>query len=193
MEPVTRRVRAAVVLAAGGSSRMGRPKALLELGGRPVVAWHCERLAGFAERVIVVVGADAERIRAALPAGVAAVDNPSWATTMPADSLALALASSGPVEVLVTPVDVLPASEETLAALLAGVGPAVPVDPSGNPGHPVLLDAATASAILRQTPAGGLRSLLEGARRVPVADPLVSADFDDPVAFRRMESGWRRS
>jgi CTP:molybdopterin cytidylyltransferase MocA len=45
--------RRAVILAAGGSQRMGRPKALLELDGRPIVAWHCERLATVADEVVV--------------------------------------------------------------------------------------------------------------------------------------------
>ena len=69
---------AAVVLAAGASTRMGRPKPLLRWRGRPFV-WHVleqARAAG-AEPVIVVEGA------VALPrdalAGAVVVRNEAWA------------------------------------------------------------------------------------------------------------------
>jgi CTP:molybdopterin cytidylyltransferase MocA len=55
---------AGVVLAAGGSRRMGRPKQLLEIRGRPlleqVVAAAC---ASRLDEVVVVLGADATRLR----------------------------------------------------------------------------------------------------------------------------------
>ncbi|MGH7268150.1 MAG: nucleotidyltransferase family protein [Candidatus Rokuibacteriota bacterium] len=59
---------AAVVLAAGGSSRMGRQKLLLPMGeGRPLVRLSVERvLTAGLEDVVVVVGADAEAVTAAL-------------------------------------------------------------------------------------------------------------------------------
>ena len=186
------RVRTAIVLAAGGSTRMGRPKALLGLRGRPVVAWHVDRLAAIADRVLVVAGADLAPIRAALPAGAEVVENARWATTGQADSLRLALdAADVDHAVLVTPVDVLPPAPATLAALVAAGAPAVPVGPDGRPGHPVLLDAGIVERLRREVPAGGLRSLLEGARRVPVADPLVAEDFDDPEAWERLTERWR--
>jgi len=55
---------AAIVLAAGGSSRMGRPKMLLPLGRGTVLSASVKPLleAGL-DRVIVVLGADAETIR----------------------------------------------------------------------------------------------------------------------------------
>jgi molybdenum cofactor cytidylyltransferase len=69
---------AGVVLAAGLSTRMGRNKLLLELGGEPVVA-RAVRSASDAglDPVLIVVGHDADRVRAAiahLPA--ATVTNP---------------------------------------------------------------------------------------------------------------------
>src|ERR1043165_7372108 len=55
----------AIVLAAGASSRMGRPKALLRGGGRPAVEAVCATLAaGGAEDIVVVVGRHADEIRA---------------------------------------------------------------------------------------------------------------------------------
>jgi len=59
---------AGVVLAAGLSTRMGRNKLLLDLGGEPVVA-RAVRGASEAglDPVLLVVGHEAERVRAAIP------------------------------------------------------------------------------------------------------------------------------
>ena len=47
---------AAIVLAAGMSTRMGRLKQLLPLGGRPAIAWIVDVLLDQLEQVVVVVG-----------------------------------------------------------------------------------------------------------------------------------------
>jgi molybdenum cofactor cytidylyltransferase len=59
---------AAVVLAAGRSTRMGAHKLLLPLGGRPLVSYAVSAAcASRATPVVVVLGFDAEAVRAALP------------------------------------------------------------------------------------------------------------------------------
>lgn len=169
---------------------MGRSKGLLLLAGRPLLAWHLERLAPFVSRAVVVIGHDAEAHRAALPEGVEVVENPAWAVTEPADSLRLALVRvAGPC--LVMPVDVAPPAPETLRALLAAEAPVVPVDPRGRPGHPVLLDPETVARVRERAPPGGLRTLLGDAREVEVADPWVARDFDDTEAWARFVGAWR--
>lgn len=58
---------AGVVLAAGGSTRFGRPKQLLDWGGKPLVAHVADvALDAGLDPVIVVVGCEAERVRQAL-------------------------------------------------------------------------------------------------------------------------------
>jgi molybdenum cofactor cytidylyltransferase len=53
-----------VVLAAGGSSRLGRPKQLLRRGGKPLLLEACEAANAVAPgRVVVVLGADGLRLR----------------------------------------------------------------------------------------------------------------------------------
>jgi len=71
---------AAVVLAAGGSRRLGRPKQLLRLAGRPLVRRVVDAAgAGGCGPVVVVLGAEAEAVRAALAgAAVESVDNERW-------------------------------------------------------------------------------------------------------------------
>ena len=69
---------AGVVLAAGLSTRMGRNKLLLELGGEPIVARAVRgaRDAGL-DPVLLVVGHEAECVRAAIPdLSVTTVANP---------------------------------------------------------------------------------------------------------------------
>lgn len=101
MEPPNTSVRsvtdpaiAAIVLAAGRSSRMGQHKLLLPLGGRPLVSYAVEAAsASSADPVIVVLGASAAEVEGALPAGRAHVCvNPHFATGM-SSSLALGIAA----------------------------------------------------------------------------------------------------
>ena len=87
---------AAVVLAAGGSSRMGRPKQILDLEGAPML----ERvLATFRRskvgRVVVVLGAHAAEVRANVKfADELIVENPRFAEGM-SESLRVGLRNVG--------------------------------------------------------------------------------------------------
>lgn len=70
----------AVILAAGGSARLGRPKQLLELLGEPLVrrAARAATAAGYAP-VVVVIGAAAAEVSAALAGEpVQVVEHPGW-------------------------------------------------------------------------------------------------------------------
>lgn len=68
----------AIILAAGESSRMGRPKALLEWRGLPFIEHVCAALrsAGAEERVVVLGRAEKEILAAWKPAGEKVVVNP---------------------------------------------------------------------------------------------------------------------
>ena len=59
---------AGVVLAAGGSSRFGSPKQLAELRGRPLLDYVLDavRAVPAVDPILVVLGANAERVRAAV-------------------------------------------------------------------------------------------------------------------------------
>jgi len=149
----------AVILAAGGSTRMGEPKALLPVGGEPLVCAHVRAFQNVGLRVTVVLGAQAEAIAAVLPAGVNVVVNRAWATTGPAESAALGLQGLGPA--LLTPVDVPPANDADLRALIDASGPAV-LSFDGRDGHPVRLDPP--HTLLR------LDVRLQLAERIPSGD-----------------------
>ena len=74
----------AIILAAGGSSRMGSPKQLLPYRGRPLICHAIEQaLASACDQVFVVLGANAEAIAGAIEAGGSAglttvCLNPRW-------------------------------------------------------------------------------------------------------------------
>ena len=75
---------AIVILAAGGSTRMGTPKQLLRFEGRTLLRRAVETaLATTCRPVVVVLGANADRMRQELQGlDVAAIENPDWQTGM---------------------------------------------------------------------------------------------------------------
>ncbi|OMI85861.1 4-diphosphocytidyl-2C-methyl-D-erythritol synthase [Streptomyces sp. M1013] len=141
---------AGLLLAAGGGRRLGgRPKALLEHRGHPLVehAVGVLRAAG-CTRVHVVLGARAEdvRARAALD-GCVLVDNPDWEQGM-GSSLRAGLASltgTGARAALVSLVDQPGIGARAMTRVRAGYrdeASLVSAAYAGVRGHPVLLGAA---------------------------------------------------
>jgi len=81
-----------ILLAAGLGRRMGRPKALLELGGRTAAARCAEALrAGGCDELVVVLSPAAQAAAAGLPPGTRVLTNPDPESGQTA-SLKLALA-----------------------------------------------------------------------------------------------------
>jgi CTP:molybdopterin cytidylyltransferase MocA len=130
---------AGVLLAAGEGSRLGRPKALVEIGGEPLARRGVALLRdGGAAPVVVVTGA----VAVDLP-GVLAVHNPGWRSGM-GSSLAAGLATvpytcTAAVIALVDQPLVSPeAVRRLIAAHAAGASVAVAAY-QGAPRNPVLL------------------------------------------------------
>ncbi|MFD8419501.1 NTP transferase domain-containing protein [Streptomyces sp. NPDC059466] len=141
---------AGLLLAAGGGRRLGgRPKALLEHRGRPLVEYAVGVLrAAGCTRVHVVLGADAAvvRERARLD-GCVLVDNPEWERGM-GSSLRAGLGSldgTGARAALVSLVDQPGIGPRAVARVLAAYrddASLVSAAYDGRRGHPVLLGAA---------------------------------------------------
>ncbi len=85
-----------LVLAAGGSRRLGTPKQLLRIGGQPLISRTLRAAEAVTpDRVVVVLGAHALKLRLLINRDhpdVYRIDNPSWAEGM-AGSLRLGLAA----------------------------------------------------------------------------------------------------
>jgi len=133
---------AGVLLAAGSGSRLGRPKALVTVGGRSLVSRGVALLQdGGADPVIVVTGA-AELAELPGP-GVVSVHNPDWATGM-GSSLAAGLGAvpAGHSAAVVALADQPLVGSESVRRLIAAFGAGARVVVAcyeGRPRNPVLI------------------------------------------------------
>lgn len=189
---------AAIVLAAGFSSRMTDFKPLLALEGSTFLerAVGAFRAAGV-DDVTVVTGHRGEEVEAAaVRLGARAVGNPRYAQGMYTSIQAgVAALPTSVGRFFVLPVDCPLVRPETIGLLAraAGVRDADVVSPvhAGSSGHPPLLSAALRAEILAGEPPGGLRDILsrhgERAAAIEVVDPgvLFDADTDTDLARAR--------
>ena len=115
-----------MLLAAGAGTRLGLgPKALLPFHGRTLVEVLADvLLAGGCREVVVVLGADAARVRAATDLGRhRVIDNPDWASR-DGQLVPAGIAAAAPEDhVLIALVDQPGLTTETVARLLASHRP----------------------------------------------------------------------
>ncbi len=188
---------AGIVLAAGGSARMGRPKMPLPFGrGTVLSASVAPLLAAGIPRVVVVLGADAEAVRAdaGLPADprLRVVVNGHWRDGM-SSSLRRGLAECADAEAVVVALGDQPGLTaarvtEVLDAFRPGVKLVTPVA-GVVPTHPVLFSRDLFGELRALTGDFGAREVVrrhEGdAVRIEV-EPL--ADVDTEEDYRRAGS-----
>jgi CTP:molybdopterin cytidylyltransferase MocA len=190
---------ASIVLAAGASSRMGRPKMLLPDGGRTLlaaaVAPHLEAGIG---RVVVVLGKDAAEVarRAGLPGDprLEVVLNRRWRDGMSSSLRRGLLRCSGADAVLIALGDQPGVTADRIARIAAAWGPGVPlVVPRTSPsraGHPVLFARCLWEDLRALRGDVGAREVVRRnlARAVRVDVPPL-ADVDDEADYRRHLEG----
>jgi molybdenum cofactor cytidylyltransferase len=201
-EPVTEvwgRV-AAVVLAAGGSTRFGKPKQLLPWAGDTLLGHVVDvALASGAEPVVVVLGHQADACQVALgdrPVRVAV--NPDWtegqSTSVRAGLAALPADVSGALFPLVDQPGV---TRDLINALIerhqATLAPVVWPEYQGRRGNPVLFDRDIFPRLARLKGDTGGRRVLQAyaphAERVTVSDPGVLFDIDTPDDYAQARAG----
>lgn len=180
----------AVVLAAGASSRMGRPKAMLETGphGPTFIEVILATLgAAGVSAVRVVVAPGFERL------GSSFVVNPDPGAGMLSSIHCGLDAFREPLEaVLLWPVDHPLVRMETLDAMIAAFRTSDPpiVVPTyeSRRGHPVLFAARVIPQLLAADPSLGARAVVhahEDRVELGVDDPSVVADIDTPEDYAR--------
>jgi CTP:molybdopterin cytidylyltransferase MocA len=186
-----------VVLAAGGSTRMGRPKQLAGLDGRPLLAHVLAALEDApVDRVVVALGGAAAEVLERVELGRAeplVVED--WAAGM-GHVMASALARAGDgwqaVVLLLGDQPLVPAAAvaRVVDAWRAGAGPVVTATYGGRPGHPKLFDRSLLPDLLRLAGDTGARDLVaahpEWVHRVEVGDLGSDADVDVEADLERV-------
>ncbi|GIL00228.1 MAG: 4-diphosphocytidyl-2C-methyl-D-erythritol kinase [Alphaproteobacteria bacterium] len=195
-----RRRIAAVILAAGRSTRMGANKLVATLDGRPVVAHVADAaLASSAAEVVAVVGHEAERVRACL-AGKALrfVDNPGHAgglsTSLVAGIGAVCEDCDGAVVLLGDMPRISAAMiDRMIAAAEASAADAVIVAThGGRRGNPVLWPRCHFKRLMQATGDSGGRALIgELGDRVVAVELGEAAGFDLDTPAELAEAGGR--
>lgn len=189
-----------IVLAGGTSSRLGQPKQLLTLQGRPVLQYVIDA-AGAAglDEVVVVLGHVAEEVAAALtlPAGARVAVNADYATGQASSmrcGLAAASAASDAALVLLGDQPGMPASHirAVADAFMAGSGPVVQGSYRGTPSHPVLFARSVWPTLLAVDGDKGAREVIRAhpdwVHRVEL-DADIPPDLDTIEDYRRLQQG----
>lgn len=195
--PLGRPVNAALVLAAGASTRLGTPKGLLRIRGEPAVARvaRVAREAGCTD-VVVVLGADAPRLRAVLPLGIRTVLNEAWAAGRTGTLKAGLRALDASADILVWPIDHPVVAPSTVATLLELDGDVRVPAFQGRRGHPTVFAASLRPELLALTDDQPLHDVVHAdprrVREVPVGDSGVVFDVDLPEDAARLEELYGR-
>ena len=192
----------AVILAAGMSRRLGRPKQLLEVGGKPLI-WHVatRALASTCDGVFAVVGYQPDAMRAALSdLPVDIVHNPDFAdgmsTSLRAGVAALPADADAFVVLLADQPEVDPASISAVITARRSTGaPVVRTRYGEQPSSPTLFGRETFAELLMLRGDVGGRSVVRAHRahlvEVPAAAVAPPEDVDTEEAYRALLGRWR--
>ena len=185
---------AALITAAGMSSRMGQFKPMLNIGSisvaqRVVATFH---QAGI-DRIVMITGFNATTLERHLSGdGIIFLRNENYETTHMFDSVKIGLdyLKDKCDAVLMTPVDIPLFTAHTVSTLMeageAGVRLACP-ECEGETGHPILIHTSLIEGILNDSGVQGLKGALDRSgvamRKIHVEDPGTLHDADTPEDF----------
>ncbi|MBI2245101.1 MAG: nucleotidyltransferase family protein [Nocardioides sp.] len=188
----------ALVLAAGGSSRLGRPKQLLPLGGATLLdaTLSAVRRCGFGQ-VVVALGGAADEVAATVDlSGVDVVRNPGFgagcSSSIAAALPAISATSEGLVLMLGDQPEVSPAAVAAVAAVDADL--AVCRYDNGL-GHPFWLGRSRFGELANLHGDKAVWKLVDAAGDALVTVPVVGdvpADVDTEADYRALLARWDR-
>ncbi len=185
-----------IILAAGESRRMGYPKPLLEIGGRTFIEQIAETMLAVVPRLVIVIGAHRDRVRAAIPRdpGIAIAENPDYSRGQ-LSSLKVGLGAVQPdsAGAIVHLGDHPMVRGETFRAIVDSYNrtgkPLVVARHDSRRGHPVIFDRALFAEILSAPEKEGARYVVNAdASRVfyvDLDDPGINLDLDTPADLAR--------
>ena len=190
---------AAVVAAAGMSSRMKAFKPMLELAGSSIIKKTLDTLREADIRhITVVVGHRAKELSKHLAGQqVRIVENSNYRQGDMLESVQLGLSAAGDCDVLLLlPGDVPLFSADTVrllcARLAAGNCDFVSPTSRGKKGHPIAVAGRMAAPLLAYHGNGGLKAALEQSGgihcTVAVDDPGILLDADQPQDYERLQA-----
>jgi len=206
---------AAIILAAGSSSRMGagRHKLLLPLAGRPVLVHVIDAtLASQARPIIIVLGHQAKEVRAHLAPyfehlNIIITENPDYLQGMSTsmhmglrtlianeETSSASMVDSALIMLGDQPL-ITPQMIDTLVTTWRIIGLRI-VAPlyDGKRGNPVIFDASLFAELLATTGDEGGRSVIERHRQelatVEVNDSMANYDVDTWEAYQRLLQVW---
>jgi CTP:molybdopterin cytidylyltransferase MocA len=193
-----------VLLAAGGSRRLGRPKQLVRYRGRPLLlhAVAAARGALPGAPLIVVVGADALRIRMALRrsgCGARIVMNAQWQAGMATSLCAAVAAATRGTKALVVLVADQPLVDAAAVVRLVTAWRRRPGLPAaaryeGRAGVPAVLPRRHWHALRSLRGDEGARAFLRTSPALTLVDmPEAALDVDTPADVRRLARGSPRA
>jgi molybdenum cofactor cytidylyltransferase len=188
----------AIVLAAGKSERMGRPKALLPLRGRTFLENILEVIERSpAQQTVVVVGHHRDQIEPLIKPPARIVFNPDYelgmVTSLQAGIRALPAETAGALLCLV---DHPLVDSDTIGLLVERLAPNRIILPAfeGRRGHPVLFGSSVLQEILDLTASQGANIVVrkDPSRvvQVSVNFPGILVDIDTPEDFRKLQSAY---
>ncbi|ABL79770.1 MULTISPECIES: nucleotidyltransferase family protein [unclassified Nocardioides] len=188
----------ALVLAAGGSSRLGRPKQLLPLGGATLLdaTLSAVRRCGFGQ-VVLALGGAADEVAATVDlSGVDVVRNPGFgagcSSSIAAALPAISATSEGLVLMLGDQPEVSPAAVAAVAAVDADL--AVCRYDNGL-GHPFWLGRSRFGELANLHGDKAVWKLVDAAGDALVTVPVVGdvpADVDTEADYRALLARWDR-
>lgn len=179
---------AGIILAAGASRRMGRPKALLEYQGETFVGRLIRVLKKSCDPVIVVLGHNAHSLCDHIAAKIVVNPDPDRGQL---SSLQTALAEIDS-DFLFVPVDCPTVREQTVAKLMAAQDEGKVVIPRyhGRRGHPVCVSQSLLAGFASLPPTAETRAAIDARPErityLDVDDPGILADIDDIEAYRKL-------
>ena len=169
-----------IVLAAGESSRLGYPKALIEVGGETLVSWISRRLSELGLSPVIVTRNELYQKVKDSVGDVDVIINYSPESgrtgTVKEGLKFLRRDSRGPPRILIVPVDRPGFSQSTVKFLMSKVSSTCPVF-DGRGGHPLLVSEEDCDKILK-TPSDVPLNKVICPQRIPVNDRYLHLNID---------------
>jgi molybdenum cofactor cytidylyltransferase len=185
-----------ILLAAGESRRMGYPKPLLEISGQTFIERIAESMLAVVPRLIIVLGAQSDRVRAAIPRDerIVIVENPNYSrgqlSSLKVGLSAILPDSTGALVHLGDHPMVRVETFEAIADSYNQTGKQIVIARyEGHRGHPVIFDSAIFAELQSAPEEEGARHVVNAdASRisyVDLDDPGINLDLDTPSDLKR--------